>query len=110
MCSCVCISLSLSLSLSLLKSFSSLYPSLSLSLSLSVGWLADIYLFHFAASPVPLLCSCLCLGGLDLCFGRYDDITYKLEDDVHFSTTWPGKDYYNPRVAGIAVCVFTPCV
>ncbi|RZC93997.1 hypothetical protein C5167_016692 [Papaver somniferum] len=35
------------------------------------------------------------IGGLDLCFGRYDTGEHKLGDcppDV-----WPGKDYYNPR-------------
>lgn len=38
------------------------------------------------------------LGGLDLCFGRYDDQRHLLFDpDGH---TWPGKDYYNPSVSG----------
>ncbi|KAI3939506.1 hypothetical protein MKW92_032301, partial [Papaver armeniacum] len=35
------------------------------------------------------------IGGLDLCFGRYDTGEHKLGDcppDI-----WPGKDYYNPR-------------
>lgn len=35
------------------------------------------------------------LGGLDLCFGRYDTIEHKVGDNPPF--TWPGKDYYNPR-------------
>ncbi|KAI5065331.1 hypothetical protein GOP47_0020026 [Adiantum capillus-veneris] len=35
------------------------------------------------------------LGGLDLCFGRYDNWEHKVCDST--STTWPGKDYYNPR-------------
>lgn len=35
------------------------------------------------------------LGGLDLCFGRYDNLEHKVHDST--STTWPGKDYYNPR-------------
>ncbi|KAL8134057.1 phospholipase D zeta 1-like [Apium graveolens] len=35
------------------------------------------------------------IGGLDLCFGRYDTFEHKVGDcPVH---TWPGKDYYNPR-------------
>lgn len=35
------------------------------------------------------------IGGLDLCFGRYDTLEHKVGDyPVH---TWPGKDYYNPR-------------
>ncbi|XP_024516571.1 phospholipase D zeta 1 [Selaginella moellendorffii] len=35
------------------------------------------------------------LGGLDLCFGRYDDPHHLLRDDQ--AVIWPGKDYYNPR-------------
>lgn len=35
------------------------------------------------------------IGGLDLCFGRYDTFEHKVGDNP--SETWPGKDYYNPR-------------
>ncbi|KAL3505682.1 hypothetical protein ACH5RR_031064 [Cinchona calisaya] len=35
------------------------------------------------------------LGGLDLCFGRYDSFEHKVGDFP--SLNWPGKDYYNPR-------------
>ncbi|KAK6143935.1 hypothetical protein DH2020_024283 [Rehmannia glutinosa] len=35
------------------------------------------------------------IGGLDLCFGRYDTIEHKVGDFPPF--LWPGKDYYNPR-------------
>ncbi|KAH6805831.1 phospholipase D P1 [Perilla frutescens var. frutescens] len=35
------------------------------------------------------------IGGLDLCFGRYDTTEHKLGDSPPF--LWPGKDYYNPR-------------
>eukprot|EP00252_Welwitschia_mirabilis_P011329 TRINITY_DN25484_c0_g1_i1.p1 TRINITY_DN25484_c0_g1~~TRINITY_DN25484_c0_g1_i1.p1 ORF type:complete len:1094 (+),score=199.07 TRINITY_DN25484_c0_g1_i1:223-3504(+) len=35
------------------------------------------------------------LGGLDLCFGRYDTPDHSLGDFP--SQIWPGKDYYNPR-------------
>ncbi|KAL5230423.1 hypothetical protein ABZP36_029199 [Zizania latifolia] len=35
------------------------------------------------------------LGGLDLCFGRYDSPAHKLADFP--PVIWPGKDYYNPR-------------
>ncbi|KAI3690084.1 hypothetical protein L2E82_48059 [Cichorium intybus] len=35
------------------------------------------------------------IGGLDLCFGRYDSHEHKVGDDP--ATLWPGKDYYNPR-------------
>lgn len=35
------------------------------------------------------------LGGLDLCFGRYDTVDHKVGDCP--PSIWPGKDYYNPR-------------
>lgn len=35
------------------------------------------------------------IGGLDLCFGRYDTFEHKVND--HPPAIWPGKDYYNPR-------------
>ncbi|XP_047334526.1 phospholipase D zeta 1-like [Impatiens glandulifera] len=35
------------------------------------------------------------IGGLDLCFGRYDSSEHKVGDQPPM--TWPGKDYYNPR-------------
>ncbi|PON89548.1 Phospholipase D1/D [Trema orientale] len=35
------------------------------------------------------------IGGLDLCFGRYDTIEHKVGDCPPL--IWPGKDYYNPR-------------
>ncbi|KAF7817946.1 Phospholipase D zeta 1 [Senna tora] len=35
------------------------------------------------------------IGGLDLCFGRYDTTEHKVGDFP--SEIWPGKDYYNPR-------------
>ncbi|XP_050372117.1 phospholipase D zeta 1 isoform X2 [Argentina anserina] len=35
------------------------------------------------------------LGGLDLCFGRYDTAEHKVGDCP--PNIWPGKDYYNPR-------------
>lgn len=35
------------------------------------------------------------IGGLDLCFGRYDTMEHKVSDFPPH--TWPGKDYYNPR-------------
>lgn len=35
------------------------------------------------------------IGGLDLCFGRYDTFEHKVND--YPSAVWPGKDYYNPR-------------
>ncbi|KAF6141253.1 hypothetical protein GIB67_024337 [Kingdonia uniflora] len=34
------------------------------------------------------------IGGLDLCFGRYDTPEHKVGDFPPL--TWPGKDYYNP--------------
>ncbi|KAG2181757.1 hypothetical protein INT44_008572 [Umbelopsis vinacea] len=42
------------------------------------------------------------LGGLDLCFGRWDTHTHRLADfhcnDPSFEV-WPGQDYSNPRIA-----------
>ncbi|OVA02602.1 Phospholipase D/Transphosphatidylase [Macleaya cordata] len=35
------------------------------------------------------------IGGLDLCFGRYDNFEHKVGDFPPM--IWPGKDYYNPR-------------
>lgn len=35
------------------------------------------------------------VGGLDLCFGRYDTAEHKVGDCPPL--IWPGKDYYNPR-------------
>lgn len=35
------------------------------------------------------------LGGLDLCYGRYDDPCHRVWDEP--PSIWPGKDYYNPR-------------
>ncbi|KAL3632230.1 Phospholipase D zeta 1 [Castilleja foliolosa] len=35
------------------------------------------------------------IGGLDLCFGRYDTTEHSVGDLPPF--VWPGKDYYNPR-------------
>ncbi|KAL7252141.1 hypothetical protein ACSBR1_013899 [Camellia fascicularis] len=35
------------------------------------------------------------IGGLDLCFGRYDSFEHQVGD--YPPTVWPGKDYYNPR-------------
>ncbi|KAL5538484.1 hypothetical protein UlMin_044638 [Ulmus minor] len=35
------------------------------------------------------------LGGLDLCFGRYDTAEHRVGDCP--ASIWPGKDYYNPR-------------
>ncbi|KAI4372290.1 hypothetical protein MLD38_010537 [Melastoma candidum] len=35
------------------------------------------------------------LGGLDLCFGRFDTAEHRVADNP--SSLWPGKDYYNPR-------------
>eukprot|EP00026_Physarum_polycephalum_P002236 Phypoly_transcript_02241.p1 GENE.Phypoly_transcript_02241~~Phypoly_transcript_02241.p1 ORF type:complete len:888 (+),score=134.49 Phypoly_transcript_02241:1-2664(+) len=49
------------------------------------------------------------VGGVDLCFGRYDTTAHPLSDHQvhveantppsHIHCVWPGKDYYNPTVA-----------
>ncbi|CAI2180328.1 1911_t:CDS:10 [Funneliformis geosporum] len=41
------------------------------------------------------------IGGLDLCFGRYDTPTHQLADFHEASkkySIWPGQDYSNPRI------------
>ncbi|KAI8372984.1 uncharacterized protein BYT42DRAFT_54298 [Radiomyces spectabilis] len=41
------------------------------------------------------------IGGLDLCWGRYDSHAHRLADHPaqgHKYTVWPGQDYSNPRV------------
>jgi hypothetical protein len=45
------------------------------------------------------------IGGLDLCFGRYDTHTHQMADwhpeeakSPKPRTIWPGLDYSNPRV------------
>ncbi|CAG8462070.1 11758_t:CDS:10 [Acaulospora morrowiae] len=41
------------------------------------------------------------IGGLDLCFGRYDTSAHQLSDFSHASeyySIWPGQDYVNSRV------------
>lgn len=47
-----------------------------------------------------------CIGGLDLCFGRWDTNTHPLAD-VHptrfSSTLFPGQDYNNARVLDFKV-------
>ncbi|KAF9438762.1 hypothetical protein BGZ76_005068 [Entomortierella beljakovae] len=45
-------------------------------------------------------CRLAFIGGLDMCFGRYDSRTHQLSD-YHPSgsgTVWPGQDYSNPRI------------
>ncbi|GLB38253.1 putative phospholipase [Lyophyllum shimeji] len=42
------------------------------------------------------------MGGLDLCFGRWDTPQHVLTDDVEgteYPEIWPGKDYSNPRLS-----------
>lgn len=38
------------------------------------------------------------MGGLDLCFGRWDTPGHVLIDDEPGEPIWPGKDYSNSRV------------
>ncbi|RIB19168.1 hypothetical protein C2G38_2182582 [Gigaspora rosea] len=42
------------------------------------------------------------IGGLDLCFGRYDTGKHQLTDfskASDYTSIWPGQDYSNPRIA-----------
>ncbi|RIA88728.1 hypothetical protein C1645_725752 [Glomus cerebriforme] len=47
-------------------------------------------------------CRIAFIGGLDLCFGRYDTRTHELADwnpdGDEQPTIWPGQDYSNPRI------------
>nr|CAG8445707.1 3808_t:CDS:10 [Entrophospora candida] len=46
-------------------------------------------------------CKIAFIGGLDLCFGRYDTHNHELVDwkpNMKDLTIWPGQDYSNPRV------------
>ncbi len=38
------------------------------------------------------------VGGIDLCFGRYDTQKHVLVDDNHLALQFPGKDFYNPSI------------
>jgi len=40
------------------------------------------------------------VGGLDLCLGRFDDWRHRISDPN--AETWPGQDYYNPRIKDVA--------
>ncbi|KMZ62684.1 Phospholipase D zeta [Zostera marina] len=56
---------------------------------------AGVYLWSHHEKIVIIDNQVCYLGGLDLCFGRYDTPEHKVNDCP--SLTWPGKDYYNPR-------------
>ncbi|KAI1315945.1 hypothetical protein EDD11_000195 [Mortierella claussenii] len=49
-------------------------------------------------------CRLAFIGGLDLCFGRYDSRTHQLSDyhPLGGGTIWPGQDYSNPRIKDFA--------
>lgn len=38
------------------------------------------------------------LGGLDLCYGRYDTRTHPLSDIQKHEGHWPGQDFNNNRL------------
>ena len=42
------------------------------------------------------------LGGIDLCFGRYDTQGHPITDENHLAPLFPGKDYYNPCIVANA--------
>ncbi|XP_048236121.1 phospholipase D zeta 1 [Ricinus communis] len=56
---------------------------------------AGVYLWSHHEKLVIVDYQICFMGGLDLCFGRYDTIEHIVGDcPPHI---WPGKDYYNPR-------------
>lgn len=40
-------------------------------------------------------------GGLDVCWGRWDDHKHRISDPCHTFMEWPGKDYFNPLIQGV---------
>ncbi|KAG5549071.1 hypothetical protein RHGRI_014441 [Rhododendron griersonianum] len=56
---------------------------------------AGIYLWSHHEKLVIVDYQICFIGGLDLCFGRYDTPEHKVGD--YPPLKWPGKDYYNPR-------------
>ncbi|CAG8605205.1 4974_t:CDS:10 [Funneliformis mosseae] len=56
----------------------------------------------FWAKMVVVDCRIAFIGGLDLCFGRYDTHAHELvdwhPDDDKQHSIWPGQDYSNPRI------------
>lgn len=56
----------------------------------------SIWLFRSHHEKIVIVDNHICfIGGLDLCFGRYDTSKHNVGD--HPPLIWPGKDYYNPR-------------
>ncbi|PRP80093.1 hypothetical protein PROFUN_12247 [Planoprotostelium fungivorum] len=41
------------------------------------------------------------VGGLDLCYGRWDTQKHNCTDSCHLNTLWPGKDYYNTNIKAV---------
>lgn len=39
------------------------------------------------------------MGGVDLCFGRWDTPQHALIDESEADQIWKGKDYSNPRIS-----------
>ncbi|KAK8508476.1 hypothetical protein V6N12_011461 [Hibiscus sabdariffa] len=56
---------------------------------------AGVYLWSHHEKLVIIDYQICFIGGLDLCFGRYDTFEHKVGDNP--PSVWPGKDYYNPR-------------
>ncbi|XP_010245474.1 PREDICTED: phospholipase D zeta 1-like [Nelumbo nucifera] len=56
---------------------------------------AGVYLWSHHEKLVIIDYRVCFIGGLDLCFGRYDTVEHKVGD--YPPLIWPGKDYYNPR-------------
>ncbi|KAB2095330.1 hypothetical protein ES319_A01G029300v1 [Gossypium barbadense] len=56
---------------------------------------AGVYLWSHHEKLVIVDYQICFVGGLDLCFGRYDTFEHKVGDNPPL--VWPGKDYYNPR-------------
>ena len=42
------------------------------------------------------------MGGLDLCYGRYEANDYLLKEPDDRFNIWPGEDYYNIAIEEIS--------
>jgi phosphatidylserine/phosphatidylglycerophosphate/cardiolipin synthase-like enzyme len=57
----------------------------------------DVYFSHHQKFVVCDYKTCF-IGGIDLCFGRYDEPNHPVVDFFTSPFVWPGADYYNPRL------------
>lgn len=60
-------------------------------------WLRFLVTYRSHHEKIVIVDNQICyIGGLDLCFGRYDTSEHRIHD--YPPLIFPGKDYYNPRL------------